>query len=57
MKRPQVKDYFGKDAKLNDVAKAQEESPMLFSYAQGLERYIYYLEEKLSEVKSDTDTE
>lgn len=46
MKRPDIKNHFGKHAKLNDVTNSYKKCPELFSYAKALDQYIDWLMEE-----------
>lgn len=45
MNRPKIKEYFGENATLQQVADTYNSQPELFNYAQALDRYIDELEE------------
>ena len=56
MERPIITNFFeGKG--LNKVHESYLKSPELYAYAQSLDNYIDYLEEKLNEVKKCTTQE
>lgn len=46
IKRPIIKDYFGKDATLSEVHQTYISQPELFKYAQALDIYIDMLEQE-----------
>jgi hypothetical protein len=49
MERPNIKDYFAEKADVKTVHNEYINSPHLYSYASNLDRYVDYLEDKLSE--------
>ena len=49
MERPNIKDYFAEKANVKTVHNEYINSPHLYSYASNLDRYVDYLEDKLSE--------
>jgi hypothetical protein len=49
MERPKIKDYFAEKANITTVHNEYINSPHLYSYASNLDRYVDYLEDKLSE--------
>ena len=55
MERPKVKDYYWKNATLDEVSETYNKAPNLFKYAQALDMYIDDLEDKLSEQQTPTE--
>jgi hypothetical protein len=47
MKRPEIKDFFHEKTDLETIHAIYTKSPHLFSYANALDRYIDFLEDKL----------
>ena len=52
MERPNFKEIFGTDKKLKNVHKSIINEPELFKYAQQLDLYIDYLEDKFLNEKN-----
>ena len=55
MKRPNIKDFFAEKTDLEAVHSEYTKSPHLYSYSSALDRYIDYLEEKLTPKKGDIE--
>lgn len=49
MERPKIKDYFAEKADVKTVHNEYINSPHLYNYTSNLDRYVDYLEDKLSE--------